>query len=78
MQTQRVEVQTHRGARLVKHVDFPKGHPENPMTDLEVQAKFRRLTASHLLADQAEAVMAAVLDLEHAADLQALSQTLVL
>lgn len=78
VQTQRVEVRTRSGAHLVQQVDFPKGHPENPMTDIEVQTKFRRLTAAHLSADQAEAAMAAVLDLENAGDLQALSQTLVL
>ncbi len=77
VQTQRVEVRTHSGAHLVKQVDFPKGHPENPMTDIEVQTKFRRLTTSSLSTEQADAAIAAVLDLENMTDLQALPQALV-
>jgi len=31
------------GRRLVKEVEFPRGHAKNPMTDAEVEAKFRRV-----------------------------------
>ena len=31
------------GRRLVKEVEFPRGHAHNPMTDAEVEAKFRRV-----------------------------------
>ncbi len=30
------------GQKLVKEVEFPRGHAGNPMTDAEVEAKFRR------------------------------------
>ena len=31
------------GRRLVKEVEFPRGHAHNPMSDAEVEAKFRRV-----------------------------------
>jgi 2-methylcitrate dehydratase len=31
------------GRQLVKEVEFPRGHARNPMTDTEVEAKFKRM-----------------------------------
>jgi 2-methylcitrate dehydratase len=39
-----VEVKTTE-AVYTRRVDHPKGHPKNPMTDAEVEEKFRRLAA---------------------------------
>jgi 2-methylcitrate dehydratase len=39
----RLTVMLQDGRRLVKEVEFPRGHAQNPMTDEEVEAKFRRL-----------------------------------
>ena len=33
------------GTKVSKRVDFPRGHAENPMTDDEVVAKFKRMAA---------------------------------
>jgi len=31
------------GKKLLKEVEFPRGHAKNPMTDTEVEKKFRTL-----------------------------------
>lgn len=35
-----VEIYTHEGHYFKKRVDFPKGEPENPLTDKEIEEKF--------------------------------------
>lgn len=39
----RITVTLAGGRTLVKEVEFPRGHAENPMTDAEVETKFRTL-----------------------------------
>lgn len=38
----RLTVTLNDGRTLVKEVEFPRGHAGNPMSDAEVEAKFRR------------------------------------
>jgi 2-methylcitrate dehydratase len=42
----RIEVRLADGRRCVREVEFPRGHAENPMTDAEVEQKFRTLVDS--------------------------------
>lgn len=65
----RIEVVTKSGERHVEQGSYPKGHVENPMTDAEVEEKFRALCRGLLLADHYEAILSAVWDLEHAQDI---------
>jgi 2-methylcitrate dehydratase len=44
----RVTVTTKQGARHAASVEYHRGHWKNPMTDAEVEAKFRKL-AGHVL-----------------------------
>ena len=44
----RVTLRLKDGRTLTEQVDDPKGHPNNPMTREEVEAKFRRLTERFL------------------------------
>lgn len=44
----RVTVRTAAGKEYVKQIDFPLGHPRNPMSDREVEEKFRALAAGTL------------------------------
>ena len=44
----RVTVRTASGNEYVKQIDFPQGHPRNPMSDREVEEKFRNLAARRL------------------------------
>ena len=48
VQSQRVEVTTRSGAKVVKEIDYPKGHPARPMSDGEVEQKFGRLVGGVL------------------------------
>jgi 2-methylcitrate dehydratase PrpD len=60
-----VEIQTRDGSRLKEESIFPKGHPENPMTDEEIKEKFRRLALVTLDRVQAEEIIEKVYDLEN-------------
>jgi 2-methylcitrate dehydratase len=44
----RITVRTASGKEYVKQVDHPLGHPRNPMSDREVEEKFRILAAGQL------------------------------
>jgi 2-methylcitrate dehydratase len=41
----RVTVRTASGNEYVKQVDCPLGHPRNPLSDREIEEKFRSLAA---------------------------------
>lgn len=44
----RITVKTHAGKTYMSQVDVPVGHPGNPMSDQDLEAKFRRLAAGRL------------------------------
>jgi 2-methylcitrate dehydratase PrpD len=44
----KVVAETFAGARHEVHVAYPKGHPENPFLDAEVEEKFLRLAEPSL------------------------------
>lgn len=48
----RLEILTRRGERKVATVDYPRGHFRNPLSDGEVEAKFRALVKNELSAVQ--------------------------
>lgn len=52
------------GKLLVKEVEFPRGHAENPMTDAEVEHKFRTLVEPRYGKDKAGRVLDACWKLE--------------
>jgi 2-methylcitrate dehydratase len=52
------------GRKLVKEVEFPRGHAENPMTDAEVEQKFRTLVEPRYGKDRAGRILAACWKLE--------------
>ena len=60
-----VEVKTREGKRFREESIFPKGHPENPMTDEEIKEKFRRLALVTLDRVQTEQIIEKVYDLEN-------------
>lgn len=61
----RITVTLADGKKLVKEVEFPRGHAGNPMTDAEVEAKFRRAVEPRYGAATASAVLAKCWDLEN-------------
>ena len=55
------------GRKLTKEVEFPRGHAGNPMTDAEVEAKFRALVEPRYGRPTADAVLAKCWKFEEAA-----------
>jgi 2-methylcitrate dehydratase len=64
-----VEVVTSRGERLTAEVPYHRGHYRNPMTDQEVETKFRRLAEDWLTSRQIDALLDRLWNLEQVADI---------
>ena len=64
----KIEVVTTDGRHLVESASFPKGHPQNPISDEELEAKFRSLVGSQLTEGQVQQALAALWRLEDMKD----------
>lgn len=53
------------GRKLVREVEFPRGHARNPMTDAEVEHKFRTMVEPRYGKAQADRILAACWQLEN-------------
>jgi len=62
----RITVKLKDGRTFVREVEFPRGHAENPMTDAEVETKFRTLVEPRYGQDRASKMLAACWKLEEA------------
>jgi 2-methylcitrate dehydratase len=51
------EVVLKSGERKAIRVEYHRGHPKNPMTDAEMEEKFRSLARRHLAADRIDALL---------------------
>jgi 2-methylcitrate dehydratase len=60
----RLNVTLANGRTLTKEVEFPRGHAHNPMTDVEVEKKFRQLVEPCYGKDRADRILAACWELE--------------
>jgi 2-methylcitrate dehydratase len=60
----RLTIVMNDGRKLVKEVEFPRGHARNPMTDAEVEKKFRTMVEPRYGAKKADQILAACWDLE--------------
>jgi 2-methylcitrate dehydratase len=65
----RITVKLASGRIVSKQVDYHKGHPKNPMSDGEVEDKFRRLTKKNLGENQAEKILRTIWQLERVKDI---------
>jgi 2-methylcitrate dehydratase PrpD len=65
----RVTVIMRDGRSFTEEVFYPKGHPKNPMSTVELKAKFRGLTAGFVSDADCERIYDLVMDLENAADI---------
>jgi 2-methylcitrate dehydratase len=73
----RMEVTTVSGQRLVAHTAYPKGHQRNPLSDADVEAKFRRLAEAVLAEQQCSTALELLWGVERLPDLQGLFDILV-
>jgi len=60
----RVTVKLFDGHQFVREVEFPRGHARNPMTDAEVEQKFRRLVEPRYGKERADRVLKTCWELE--------------
>jgi 2-methylcitrate dehydratase len=74
----RIEVTTTDGKRVAAETSHPKGHHRNPLTDGEVEGKFRDLASGALGVEACDRVLAEVWDLENSATLDRLFESLVI
>ena len=74
----RVEVTTTDGRRVTAETSHPKGHYRNPLSDTEVEEKFRGLAVGALGVQRCDQVLAEVRGLERAATLDGLFESLVI
>ncbi len=72
-----LEIRTKKGDIYTSRVDVNRGHPKNPMTDEELQAKFRRLASKLMAERQIRQVIDAVYNIEAESDACNLMQLLV-
>jgi 2-methylcitrate dehydratase len=74
----RIEITTTDGRRLALETNYPKGHRRNPLTDREVEGKFRGLGCSTLGAQGCDKVFEEIWNLDKAATLDRLFDSLVI
>jgi 2-methylcitrate dehydratase len=55
-----IEVTTRSGQRFTERAEYPKGHTRNPMTDADVETKFRDLALDVLGAERVSAALQAL------------------
>jgi 2-methylcitrate dehydratase len=61
-----VNITTKDGQTFSKQLDFPKGDPRNPLSDAEIEEKFRALAEGVLTKKAQDKLIAAIWDLENA------------
>ena len=71
-----LEVVTTSGGRHSAQVAYHKGHHKNPLTDAEVEDKFRSLASEHLSGDRVDAVLEHLWRIDEAPDLSELFRLL--
>jgi 2-methylcitrate dehydratase len=64
-----VEVVTSRGEHLTAEVPYHRGHYKNPMSDREIESKFRALAEDWLTSRQIDALLDRLWNLEQVADI---------
>jgi 2-methylcitrate dehydratase len=74
----RIEVTTRDGRRLAAETSHPKGHYRNPLTDDELEGKFRGLASGALGAEGCDRVLGEVSTLENTATLDGLFESMVI
>ena len=71
------EITTKQGARYSCRVDYPKGHPYNPMTDEDIRDKFFSLATQFMGEEQIKQIIDTIYALEELDDIGHLMELLV-
>ena len=67
-----LNVTTRTGKEYSMKVTYPKGHPKNPMTDKEIEDKFRKLAGNVLPQNKIDAILDRMWNLEKVKDMKEL------
>jgi 2-methylcitrate dehydratase len=73
----RMKVVTTSGATHETVVDYHKGHYKNPMSDADVEAKFRKLAIGVLASERIDALLEIMWDMEHLPDAGVLARATI-
>ena len=65
----RVEIVTDKGEKLTEMVRYHRGHPKNPMTDIEIEEKFHSLTRGLSALDRRKEILSLIWSLERVGDI---------
>ncbi len=68
----RITVKTEAGKTYMSQIDLPVGHPGNPMSDRDLEAKFRRLAAGRLSRPRVDRLIEFVWKLDRVKDISTL------
>lgn len=66
----KIELTTKPSVRYFAEIRYGKGHPKNPMSDSEVEAKFRRLAEPVLISKKIDSILDRLWHLEEVVDLR--------
>ncbi|MFC2001114.1 MmgE/PrpD family protein [Chloroflexota bacterium] len=72
-----VEITTGQGARHSCRVDYPRGHPLNPMMDEEIVNKFRSMATKYMTESQIKQLINTIFELDKLDDIGDLMKLLV-
>lgn len=64
-----IEVKSKSGEVYAKTVDYPKGHPMNPLTDKELEQKFEMLNNDLIKSNKVREIIDSIWDLENCKDI---------
>src|ERR1051325_6068576 len=67
-----LEIVLKSGARKTTRVEYHRGHFKNPMTDAEMEEKFRQMAVKHMAADRVDALLRLLWGLESVPQVSAL------
>ena len=73
----RIEVIKNNGQTEVAETSFPKGHGKNPLSDADVDAKFRRMACPTITEQQCEQALELIWSLENLPNIQDIFDSLV-
>jgi 2-methylcitrate dehydratase len=76
-QATRVEIRTKDGRTFERRMDYPKGDPREPMTESDLDVKFRSLASACMSERRLDEIKAAVFNLDKAADIKGLMKLLI-
>ncbi len=71
-----IEITTKDGQRYTQRIDLPKGGPDNPFTDQELESKFNKMATKIMPQEQADRIVKACYNLDSMKDVSELTKLL--